>query len=299
MNRFRAFFVAFLLAVVAGNSWAEICKGSKVPKAELVKYDKAVAFTPEEESKAKAEHAPWGLPSCPRLLPHPEYIVCYDLEQRVALWVSYSLKRQDIAKLTRRDAFRSSPRLTDEENARCSDYLGSGYDRGHMVPNSDMNRSAISQANTYFLSNMSPQTPNLNRGIWRWLEDRVRAWTLKYDAVHVISGSLFMGETHWLPGNRVGIPRQHYKIVVRKKAGDLKAVAFLFVNWRRHPLPPGTQGVEGRRISSKEADQYLRTRLVSIASIGQATGLDFFKTLPSSQKDALTWEEAEALWPKN
>lgn len=165
MNRFRALLVVFLFAVVAGNSWAEICKGSKVPKAELVKYDKAVALSPGEESKAKAEHAPWGLASCPRLLPHREYIVCYDLERRVALWASYSLKSQDIRKLTRRDAFRSDPRLTDDENAHCGDYLGSGYDRGHMVPNSDMNRSAEAQANTYFLSNMSPQTPILNRGI--------------------------------------------------------------------------------------------------------------------------------------
>lgn len=108
-----------------------------------------------------------------------------------------------------------------------------------------------------------------------------------------------MGETRWLPGKRVGIPRQHYKIIVRNEAGELKALAFLFVNWGRHPLPPGTQGVEGRRINGKEADQYLMRRLASIASVAQLTGLDFFTTLPPNQKDTLTWQEAEALWPKN
>jgi hypothetical protein len=48
MNRCRALLVVFLLAVLAGNAWAEICKGSKVPKAEVVKYDKAVALSPDE-----------------------------------------------------------------------------------------------------------------------------------------------------------------------------------------------------------------------------------------------------------
>lgn len=108
-----------------------------------------------------------------------------------------------------------------------------------------------------------------------------------------------MGETHWLAGKRVGIPRQHYKIIARNEAGELKALAFLFINGSRHPLPPGTQGVDGRRISAKEADRYLDRHLVSIASITRLTGKDFFTTLPLSQKDALTLDVAAALWPKN
>jgi len=299
MNRFRPLLVVLLLVILAGNAGAEICKGSKIPKAELLKYDKAVFLNPEEESKAKAEHAPWGLASCPRLLPQREYLVCYDPERRVSLWVSYRLKGEHIAKRERRDAFRTDTRLSNEENARCNDYLGTGYDRGHMVPNSDMNRSAVAQANTYFLSNMSPQTPTLNRGIWRWLEDTARAWVRKFDNLHVISGSVFMGENHWLPGERVAIPRQHYKILVRSEAGELKGLAFLFINGKRHPLPPGTQGVEGRRMGAKEADQYLARHLVSIASIARLTGLDYFTALPSARKDALTLDVGADLWSRN
>lgn len=108
-----------------------------------------------------------------------------------------------------------------------------------------------------------------------------------------------MGETRWLPGHRVGIPRQHYKIIVRNEAGELKVLAFLFINGSRHPLPPGTQGVEGRRINAKEADQYLDRHLVSIAFIERLTGLDHFATMPLARKEALTLDVAGGLWSKN
>lgn len=61
--------------------------------------------------------------------------------------------------LARRNAFRTDPRLTAQESSHCADYAGTGYDRGHIVPRSDMNRSRGAQANTFFLSNMAPQTP--------------------------------------------------------------------------------------------------------------------------------------------
>jgi endonuclease G, mitochondrial len=119
-----------------------------------------------------------AMPKCSKLLAHREHIVCDDPEHRVASWVSYTLRREDIMERNRLDAFRSDPRLSEDENARCSDYRETGYDRGHAVPRSDMNRSPEIQANTYFLSNVGPQTPQLNRVLWRWLEESVRTWVL-------------------------------------------------------------------------------------------------------------------------
>ena len=134
------------------------------------------------------------MPACSKLLPHREYIVCYDPEHRVTSWVSYTLRREDTMERNRLDAFRSDPRLGEDENPRCSDYQGTGYDRGHAVPRSDMNRSPEIQANTYFLSNVGPQTPQLNRGMWRWLEESIRTWVLRFGQLHITSGSVFLGQ---------------------------------------------------------------------------------------------------------
>jgi len=171
LARSRPLLVLGLLVAFASPAWAEVCNGSKVKKADLTVYDQAVVLSQAESDQAIQTHLPYGTPQCPRLLPHREYIVCYDLDHRVPRWAAYTLTSADLGPARRLDAFRTDPRLTTDESAHCDDYKGSGYDRGHNVPRCDMNRSPMVQANTYFFSNMSPQRPVLNRGMWRWLED--------------------------------------------------------------------------------------------------------------------------------
>jgi DNA/RNA endonuclease G (NUC1) len=155
--------VVVVLLLLTGPAWAEVCKGSGVPKAELRRYDAKVTISQRDVEAALATHLPWGQPACPTLLPNREYVLCYAPTHRVALWAAYELRGQDVVTRARRDAFRSDPRLTPDENAHCDDYKGTGYARGHMVPDADMGRSKVAQGNTYFFSNMTPQTRTLNR----------------------------------------------------------------------------------------------------------------------------------------
>ncbi len=170
---FRHLVTPVLLLFLAGSAWAEVCKGSKVPKAEREQYDAQATLSVAEAQQAIQTHLPWGQPTCPKLLPNREYIVCYTPTHRVALWAAYQLRAEDVVSATRRDAFRTDPRLSEQESASCADYAGSGYDRGHIVPRDDMNRSPAAQANTFFLSNVSPQSPALNRGRGRCFLSRI------------------------------------------------------------------------------------------------------------------------------
>ncbi|MBP1779779.1 MAG: nucA [candidate division NC10 bacterium] len=81
-----------------------------------------------------------------------------------------------------------------------------------------MGRSKRAQANTYFLSNMSPQTNNLNSGPWLWLERAVRDDATQYGKVAVITGSIFSAPIPTVPSGRVGIPARNYKVLVRTDA---------------------------------------------------------------------------------
>src|SRR2546428_2169464 len=156
----RYLLAVVLLLITAGSAWAEVCPFNEIPRATLAQYDQLVVLSQAEKQQARTEHAPWGAARlCNRLLEHREYLVCYNTETRVARWVSYKLTAADVKDLPRRNAFRTDPRLTDQESARCDDYKGSGYDRGHAVPRSDMNRSPAVQANTLLLSHMAPPTP--------------------------------------------------------------------------------------------------------------------------------------------
>ncbi len=292
----RALLPLFLVLSLTAAAWAEVCKGNKVPKAELAGHDQQLTLTDAERDRALETHGAWGTARCPRLLSQREYLVCYDPDNRVALWVSYQLRREDVVQRDRRDAFRTDPRLTDAENAHCADYAGTGYDRGHIVPRGDMNRTAEAQAYTFFLSNMTPQTPALNRGMWRWLEELVRAYAEHYGEVSVFAGAVFQ-DARTLPSGNVAIPTRLYKVLVRRTDGDGVAVlAFLLPNRRGLPVPPGTRGVPGRRITAEEADVYLVRRLVSVEHIEHLTGLTL---LPRLEGDDLRKAVASELWPKN
>ena len=238
-----------LLLVITGSAWAEVCKDSKVPKAEREQYDAQATLSPAEEEQAIKTRLPWGQPACPNLLPNREYIVCYTAKFRVALWAGYQLRAEDVISAPRRDAFPTDPRLNAEESASCEDYTNSGYDRGHIVPRDDMNRTPVAQANTFFLSNMAPQTPALNRGLWRWLEEPVRSYAQKYGTVYVMTGSVLQDPVQTVSSGRVGIPSRFYKVLLRTNPdGTPTALAIHLPNLQEGlPLPPGTMGVQGQR----------------------------------------------------
>ena len=175
----RVTLLVLLLVVAAGPGWAEYCKSQgspRIPKSQIGPYDAAALLSTTQIIDSEAKHLPWGRPACSRILFHIEYVLCYDVDRKVALWASYRLEAADVVDANRVNAFRTDPRLPTDQNASCDDYAGSGFDRGHMVPRSDMNRSLVAMVNTFFLTNMTPQRPNVNQGTWARLEDWVRAW---------------------------------------------------------------------------------------------------------------------------
>jgi len=109
-----------LLAFLTAAS-AEVCKGSKVPKADLALYDAQVTLSATDRETTLQTHLPYGPPNCPKLLPQREYVLCYDPIHRVALWAAYKLTADDVVTAQRLDAFRTDPRLTDDETAHCDD----------------------------------------------------------------------------------------------------------------------------------------------------------------------------------
>ena len=128
-KRTAALLPILLLILMTSSASAEICKGRRIPRAELAQHDAQVELSPAELDAALQAHLPWGQPACPRLLPQREYILCYDPVNRVTLWAAYKLKAEEVMSAERRDAFRTDPRLSADENASCADYAGTGFAR--------------------------------------------------------------------------------------------------------------------------------------------------------------------------
>jgi len=67
-----------------------------------------------------------------------------------------------------------------------SDFTYSGYDRGHMAPNADFNDTYENALMTFFIANIWPQTPNVNRSAWLRTENETRRLASKYLFIKVL-----------------------------------------------------------------------------------------------------------------
>ena len=129
----------------------------------------------------------------------------------------------------RTNSFKEDP-LVLEGSASHSDYKGSGYDRGHLAPAGDMTWSKMAMEESFYYSNISPQTPSFNRGIWKRLESRVRIWGTEFDSLYVVTGPVLIDSLEFI-GAGVSIPNHFYKTVVSFKTGKpFSSISFILEN---------------------------------------------------------------------
>ena len=103
-----------------------------------------------------------------RELCYDNFAVMHSGISRTPIWSAEHLTRESIEnarELKGREAFHHEDNLPADERAELTDYVRSGFDRGHMAPSADMpNRSARQQCFT--LANMIPQNHKLNTILW-------------------------------------------------------------------------------------------------------------------------------------
>ena len=187
---------------------------------------------------------------------HQYYDFVYDEKHEQAKWVFYKLYPSYLnGPYKRRNDFRADPKVISK-SANHSDYRGSGYDRGHLMPAADMTWSEVALSESFYYSNMSPQHPSFNRGVWKRLESKVRSWCMESDSLFVITGPVVNTIFDVIGQNRVAVPGAYFKVIMRFKQNKQEGIAFLLPN-----------------TSSKES---LESYVYSIDSLEQLVGIDFF-----------------------
>ena len=158
---------------------------------------------------------------------HSSYSFSYNEENEQANWIAYLLECKELRKnFKRRDDFRPDPKVTTE-TANNSDYRRSGYDRGHLMPAADNTWDSIAISESFYYSNISPQKPGFNRGIWKKLEEQVREWVCLYDSLYIITGPVLNNIDKYIGENRVGVPNFFYKALLFYKYDNQQSIAFL------------------------------------------------------------------------
>jgi endonuclease G len=202
-----------------------------------------------------------------KIITHTGYSLLYNEIHEQADWVAYQLTKEETTKLYERtNKFILDPKVKTI-TASDSDYKGSGYDRGHLAPASDMGWSSTAMKESFYYSNMSPQNPSFNRGIWKKLEELVRTWAVENNNVYIVTGPVLKGELKSLGNDKVTVPKYYYKVILDFSQPSIKGIGFVLPN-----------------LGSKES---LKNYAVTIDSVEKFTGIDFFPLLQDKQENLI------------
>lgn len=141
----------------------------------------------------------YELPYCgneSEILTHIGWAARYSEEHELAEWVAYQLSDSEVeAEGIRIGKFREDTKVPTG-SSHPDDYkdVGRKFHKGHLAPAADMEWSEEAMGDSFFMTNITPQRPGFNTGVWKRLENRVRKWTHANDEVYVVAGPILTDE---------------------------------------------------------------------------------------------------------
>ena len=212
------------------------------------------------------------------LVKHKYYTASYSSKHKSPEWVAYELTqaRVEAPGVPRRSNFISDP--ANPQAAKNSDYNNTGWDRGHLAAAEDMGFNDEAMEQSFYMTNVTPQDPTHNRGIWRTLEDRTRRWASKDKRLYVITGPILPKRitTATEKVNGIVVPQYMYKVILDYDLPVRKGIAFI--------------------IDNKAVDKPLQSFAVPISKVEERTGLTFFPKLSAMEQQELKNKIDLSLW---
>ncbi|MBQ9138854.1 MAG: DNA/RNA non-specific endonuclease [Alistipes sp.] len=283
-------------------------------KSDNATYDRAWGEQPVESSAPNLVHKTYYT-TLSNGKAVRNYSICYDTEKLVSRWVAYPLHSiytdgRGYPGGGRTDAWAFDDAITEYYNGgyRIVEYeytdpvipqskqqnivegaYGTGDSRGHMLPSASRYSTWMTNAQTFYATNMMPQDSRFNSGVWATVENGARKMVCA-DTLYVVVGTLFENaKTFTARGRTITRPTHCYKLLLRTRSGntgksidqitnadDIKAIGFLFEN-------------------ESTASDY-KSAAVSIKEIESRTGFTFFRNLNpaiaaevKSQKNVSDW----------
>ena len=187
-----------------------------------------------------------------------DYLVDFNADRGVARWVAYELlPAETLGEAKRKSSFRRDDRISGSPVHK--DYTHSGFDRGHLKPAADSKASNERMAASFLMTNVAPQTPQLNRGSWKQLEETTRDWAHELGEIYVVCGPGLESQGQ-LPNGKVDVPTTYWKAILRT-APDTACIAFMMPN-------------QGTKLAP------FPTYRVTVDSLEATIGIDLFPQLP-------------------
>lgn len=204
------------------------------------------------------------------LLEREAHSLSYNAKEGGPNWAAWHLDASDLGPAARSN-FMPDPLLAKEFQIRPTDYRGSGYDRGHIVPSGDRTRDSAYNQQTFVMSNMLPQAPALNQFVWKKLEDYERVLAKTGSELYIYAGG--SGSAGRIANSKVNVPAVCWKIIVVLPEGDNDLAR---INENTRVIAVSMPNREREEIRKSRWPQWT----TSVAQLEQTTGYDFLSALP-------------------
>ncbi len=187
------------------------------------------------------------------------YTVHYSLETKTPLWTEYVFTRKNLNEVAPRTPnFRKDDAMANDKQACNGDYE-QPYDRGHLTPDHDMCFSTDAELSTMVFTNCAPQHYQMNRGVWKSIENYVRDIGSDYDTLYVYTGVIFDDKPKVI-GNGVMVPKYFWKSVKTRLAGrDINTIGFICTN-------------------GPQASKDIKSFIITVDSLEKLTKIDIFNS---------------------
>jgi endonuclease G len=276
---FRPACALLALALLAACADRPVLAPEAAPPAEPSAYTYPSAIY--------RSHTAFGAPSCGysssndyRMSKRTHYL-SYNQSRGTPNWVSWNLNKTHFGDAPRSSSFYADASLpSGMYRVVSSDYTNGGYDRGHMVRSEERTWSSDDNKQTFLMTNIVPQTNDLNAGPWYRFEAHLQSLAQSQNKeIYVIAGA--NGSYGSLKGQgRVTIPRYSWKIAVIMPYGH--GLAQATSTGALQVIAVDMPNVTG--IRSNDWTAYRTT----VDRLEQVTGCNFLAALPDAVENY--WE---------
>lgn len=208
------------------------------------------------------------------------FTISYNSRTRCPNYVAWHLTSERVnGNVERLDKFLPDPAIGATAQVTTQDYSNSGYDRGHICPAADNKHDEKAMMESFFMTNICPQSHNLNAGDWKELEEQCRQWVIDYSDLYIAAGPIFDSKKPKTIGNRknvkIAVPDRFFKVILMMKPTP-KAIGFIYPN--------------------DKTNKEMRSYSLSVDEVERITGLDFFCNLPDDVERKVERAHNPAEW---
>jgi len=204
----------------------------------------------------------------------------YSAHYNEPIWASWDLTTADVGGSGRNSSFYTDTNLPATFYwVKTGDYTGSGFDRGHLCPSADRTDTTNNNKLVFYMSNIMPQTPDNNQGIWANFEDDCRTFASAGNELIIMCGPSTFSGARINTNGPVYIPGYTWKVAVIVPTGSGTALSRLTATNR--VIAINVPNIAGIRTTP------WTNFVTSVNALQTTTGFTFFTAVASGIAEVL------------